>query len=280
MWLLAKARQTADAMVATGLAAAGYQYVNLDDCWQLTRDSQGIIHPDPQAFPSGISALADYVHSRKLKFSLYSDAGFMTCAKRPGSLDYETIDANTYASWNVDYLKYDNCNTDGTIPEVRYPDMRDALNVSGRPIFFSICVWSVDTPALWTANVGNSWRTTGDIRDNWDYMMFNIDFLDMADEMILIVMLEIGNGGMTDAEYVTHFSLWAISKAPLLIGCDVTNMSAATLSTLTNPEVIAVNQDPLGVQGKKVAFASSQFHNVSTEIVVANCSTSSKIEPK
>ncbi|CAF3768558.1 unnamed protein product, partial [Rotaria sp. Silwood1] len=280
MWLLAKARQTADAMVATGLAAAGYQYVNLDDCWQLTRDSQGIIHPDPQAFPSGISALADYVHSRKLKFSLYSDAGFMTCAKRPGSLDYETIDANTYASWNVDYLKYDNCNTDRTIPEVRYPVMRDALNASGRPIFFSICEWGVDTPALWAANVGNSWRTTGDIRDNWDYMMFNIDILDMADEMILIVMLEIGNGGMTDAEYVTHFSLWAISKAPLLIGCDVTNMSAATLSTLTNPEVIAVNQDPLGVQGKKVAFASSQFHNVSTEIVVANCSTSSKIEPK
>ncbi|CAF4976432.1 unnamed protein product [Rotaria sp. Silwood1] len=286
MWLLAKARQTADAMVATGLAAAGYQYVNLDDCWQLTRDSQGIIHPDPQAFPSGISALADYVHSRKLKFSLYSDAGFMTCAKRPGSLDYETIDANTYASWNVDYLKYDNCNTDRTIPEVRYPVMRDALNASGRPIFFSICEWGVDTPALWAANVGNSWRTTGDIRDNWDYMMFNIDFNNnFADKAGPggwndPDMLEIGNGGMTDAEYVTHFALWAISKAPLLIGCDVTNMSAATLSTLTNPEVIAVNQDPLGVQGKKVAFASSKLPNISTEIVVANCSTSSKIEPK
>jgi len=132
--------------------------VNLDDCWQLTRDSQGIIHPDPQAFPSGIPALADYVHSRKLKFGLYSGtiipcicyvslfitkytlaAGFMTCAKRPGSLGYETIDANTYASWKVDYLKYDNCYNDGTIPEVRYPVMRDALNASGRPIFFSMC---------------------------------------------------------------------------------------------------------------------------------------------
>ncbi|CAF1318704.1 unnamed protein product [Rotaria sordida] len=279
-------QQTADAIVATGLAVAGYQYVNLDDCWQLTRDSQGIIHPDPQAFPSGILALADYVHSRKLKFGLYSDAGFKTCAKRPGSLGYETIDANTYASWNVDYLKYDNCNTDGTIPEVRYPVMRDALNASGRPIFFSMCEWGVDTPALWAANVGNSWRTTGDIRDNWDYMMFNIDINnDFADKAGPggwndPDMLEIGNGGMTDAEYVTHFSLWAISKAPLLIGCDVTNMSAATLSTLNNPEVIAVNQDSLGVQGKKVAFASSQYSNVSTEIVVANCSTSSKIEPK
>ncbi|CAF3158558.1 unnamed protein product [Rotaria sp. Silwood2] len=279
-------QQTTDAMVATGLSAAGYQYVNLDDCWQLTRDSQGIIHPDPQAFPSGISALADYVHSRKLKFGLYSDAGFKTCAKRPGSLGYEKIDAKTYASWNVDYLKYDNCNTDGTIPEVRYPVMRDALNASGRPIFFSMCEWGVDTPALWAANVGNSWRTTGDIRDNWDYMMFNIDinnnFADKAGPggWNDPDMLEIGNGGMTDAEYVTHFSLWAISKAPLLIGCDVTNMSAATLSTLTNPEVIAVNQDPLGVQGKKVAFASSRFLNISTEVVVANCSTSSKIEPK
>ncbi|CAF2717321.1 unnamed protein product [Rotaria sp. Silwood2] len=246
-------QQTADAIVALGLAAAGYQYVNLDDCWQLTRDSQCIIHPDSHAFPSGIPALADYVHSRKLKFGLSSDAGFKTCAGRPGSLGYETIDANTYASWNVDYLKYDNCNTDGTIPEVQYPVMRDALNASGRSIFFSMCEWGVDTPALWAA----------------DSHLFYTFFV-----------LEIGNGGMTDAEYVTHFSLWAISKAPLLIGCDVTNMSAVTLSILTNPEVIAINQDPLGIQGKKVAFASSRFPNVSTEIVVANCSTSSKIEPK
>jgi hypothetical protein len=182
--------------------------------------------------------------------------------------------------------------------------------------------WGVDKPALWAANVGNSWRTTGDIGDNWQSMLGNIDtvrlyyFMEtnnktflyrimnlliklvLVDGMILIVskdfmfvhrshpfhiylVLEVGNGGMTDAEYVAHFSLWAISKAPLLIGCDVTKMSAATLSTLTNPEVIAVNQDPLGIQGKKVAFASSQLSNATNEVSVVNCSlSSSKIEPK
>ncbi|CAF3386383.1 unnamed protein product [Rotaria sp. Silwood2] len=128
-------RQTVDAIVVTGLAAVGYQYVNLDGCWQLIGDSQGIIHPDPQVFPSGIPALADYAHLRKLKCVYLSlntlDAGFKTCAGQPGSLGYETIDANTYTSWNVDYLKYDNYNTDGTIPEVRYPIMRDTLNASG-----------------------------------------------------------------------------------------------------------------------------------------------------
>jgi alpha-galactosidase len=132
--------------------------VNLDDCWQVSRDAQGIIQADPKAFPNGIPALADYVHSKNLKFGLYSgtlnmmlikhcekiffinlDAGYKTCGGRPASLGYETKDANTYASWNVDYLKYDNCNTDGSIPEHRYPVMRDALNASGRPIFFSMC---------------------------------------------------------------------------------------------------------------------------------------------
>ncbi|CAF1427835.1 unnamed protein product, partial [Rotaria sordida] len=280
-------QQTADVIVATGLAAAGYEYVNMDDCWQVSRDSQGTIQADPKAFPSGISALVDYVHSRKLKFGLYSDAGFKTCGGRPGSLHYETIDANTYASWGVDYLKYDNCNTDGTIPEVRYPVMRDALNASGKPIFYSMCEWGVDKPALWAANVGNSWRTTGDIGDSWKSMLNNIDinneFADNAGPggWNDPDMLEVGNGGMTDSEYITHFSLWAISKAPLLIGCDVSKMSAATLSTLTNPEVIAVNQDPLGIQGKKVAFASSQLPNASSDVIVTNCaSLSSTIEPK
>ncbi|CAF1045853.1 unnamed protein product [Adineta ricciae] len=280
-------QQTADTIVATGLAAAGYEFVNLDDCWQVSRDAQGFIQPDSKAFPSGIPALADYVHSKKLKFGLYSDAGFKTCGGRPASLGYEKKDANTYAHWQVDYLKYDNCNTDGTIPEVRYPVMRDALNASGRPIFFSMCEWGVDKPALWAAKVGNSWRTTGDISDRWESMLGNIDinneFADFAGPggWNDPDMLEVGNGGMTDAEYVTHFSLWAISKAPLLIGCDVTKMSAATLSTLTNPEVIAVNQDPLGVQGKKVAFASSTSPNATAEVSVVDCSlSSSRIDPK
>ncbi|CAF3937230.1 unnamed protein product, partial [Rotaria sp. Silwood1] len=280
-------QQTADAIVATGLAAVGYEYVNMDDCWQVSRDAHGVIQADPQAFPSGIPALVDYVQSKKLKFGLYSDAGFKTCAGRPGSLHYETIDAKTYASWGVDYLKYDNCNNDGTKPEVRYPVMRDALNASGRPIFYSMCEWGVDTPALWAADVGNSWRTTGDIGDNWKSMLDNIDinneFADKAGPggWNDPDMLEVGNGGMTDTEYVTHFSLWAISKAPLLIGCDINKMSNATISTLTNREVIAINQDPLGVQGKKVAFQSSQSPNALTDVGIINClSPTLNIEPR
>ncbi|CAF3629765.1 unnamed protein product [Rotaria sp. Silwood1] len=280
-------QQTADAIVAAGLAAVGYEYINMDDCWQVSRDAQDVIQADPQAFPSGIPALADYVHSRKLKFGLYSDAGFKTCDGRPGSLHYEIIDAKTYASWGVDYLKYDNCNNDGTIPEVRYPVMRDALNASGRPIFYSMCEWGVDTPALWAANVGNSWRTTNDIEDSWNSMLNNIDlnneFADKAGPggWNDPDMLEVGNGDMTDTEYVTHFSLWAISKAPLLIGCDVNKMSNTTLSILTNSEVIAVNQDPLGVQGKKVAFQSTQSPTASSDVGITNCLSSTlNIEPK
>ncbi|UJR19661.1 hypothetical protein I4U23_022796 [Adineta vaga] len=280
-------QQTADLMVSTGLAAAGYQYVNTDDCWQVSRDTNGTIQADPKAFPSGIPALVDYVHSRKLKFGLYSDAGFKTCGGRPASLHYETTDANTYASWKVDYLKYDNCNTDGTAPEIRYPVMRDALNATGRSIFYSMCEWGVDQPALWAPDVGNSWRTTDDIQDNWKSMLNNIDinnaYADKAGPggWNDPDMLEVGNGGMTDAEYVTHFSLWAISKAPLIVGCDISKMSAATLATLTHPEIIAINQDPLGVQGKKVSFAWSQSSNTSTGVGLTNCSTfSSNAQPK
>ena len=151
-------RKTADALVTTGLAAKGYVYVNLDDCWQTSRDDQGRIVADPVAFPSGIKALADYIHSLGLKFGLYSDAGLLTCAGRPGSLGHEDIDAQTYADWGVDYLKYDNCHTDGTSPKVRYPPMRDALNKTGRPIFFSMCEWGYEDPATWAPAVGNSWR--------------------------------------------------------------------------------------------------------------------------
>eukprot|EP01027_Heterolobosea_sp_BB2_P009793 GEZU01014408.1.p1 GENE.GEZU01014408.1~~GEZU01014408.1.p1 ORF type:complete len:320 (-),score=103.28 GEZU01014408.1:108-1067(-) len=227
----------------------------MDDCWAGERDAEGNIHPDAQAFPSGIAALADYVHSLGLKFGLYSDAGNFTCAGRPGSLGYEKNDANTYASWGVDYLKYDNCYNDNISPKVRYPIMRDALNATGRPIFFSMCEWGDDDPATWAAEVGNSWRTTGDIKDNWNSMLRNLD------KQVPITkyagpggwndpdMLEVGNGGMTDVEYQSHFSLWALLKAPLLIGCDITNMSAATKEILMNSEVIAVNQDPLGVSG-------------------------------
>jgi len=240
------------------LKAAGYIYVNVDDCWAGFRNSSGYIQPDPTTFPMGMAALAAHAHSLGLKFGLYSDAGSKTCAGRPGSLGYEKEDAQSYASWQVDYLKYDNCNNEGIPVEKRYPVMRDALNATSRRIFYSMCEWGVDNPATWAPSVGNSWRTTGDIGDNWKSMLSNIDNNNLWAQYAAPGgwndpdMLEVGNGGMTTTEYISHFSLWAISKAPLLIGCDVTKMSQATLNILTNSEVIAVNQDTLGVQGKKV----------------------------
>lgn len=152
-------RDTTDAIVASGLLDLGYTYLNIDDCWQVSRDGNGKIVEDPKAFPSGMKALVDYVHSKGLMFGLYSDAGFYTCAGRPGSLGYEEIDAKTYAEWEVDYLKYDNCNDDKTPPEHRYPVMAKALQNSGRSIFFSMCEWGVNTPSDWARSVGNSWRT-------------------------------------------------------------------------------------------------------------------------
>lgn len=252
-------RNTADALVSTGLAGLGYKYVNIDDCWaEMSRDSAGRLAARASTFPSGIAALADYVHSRGLKLGIYSDAGYKTCQGQPGSLGHEQADADTFAYWGIDYLKYDNCNNDGTTPEVRYPVMRDALLSSNRPIFFSLCEWGVDSPATWAPKVGNSWRTTGDITDSWSSVT------SLADQNNAWAsyagpggwndpdMLEVGNGGMTSAEYRSHFSIWAIMKAPLLIGCDVTTIGSDSLSILSNSEVISVNQDSLGTQGKKV----------------------------
>ncbi|KAF8014757.1 hypothetical protein BT93_H0531 [Corymbia citriodora subsp. variegata] len=253
-------KQTADAMVSSGLAARGYQYVNLDDCWgELNRDSQGNLVAKASAFPSGIKALADYVHSKGLKLGIYSDAGSQTCSQTmPGSLGHEEQDAKTFASWGVDYLKYDNCNNPGTSPKERYPVMSKALLNSGRKIFFSLCEWGQEDPATWASSVGNSWRTTDDISDQWDSMTSRAD---QNDKWASYAgpggwndpdMLEVGNGGMTTEEYRSHFSIWALVKAPLLIGCDVRSMDNTTLMLLSNKEVIAVNQDSLGVQGKKV----------------------------
>ncbi|XP_071734700.1 alpha-galactosidase-like [Rutidosis leptorrhynchoides] len=253
-------RETADAMVSTGLAAAGYKYVNLDDCWaELNRDSKGNFIPKAATFPSGIKALADYVHNKGLRLGIYSDAGTQTCSKQmPGSLGREEQDAKTFASWGIDYLKYDNCNNQGISPKDRYPKMTKALQNSGRSIFYSLCEWGEQDPATWAHNVGNSWRTTGDISDNWDSMTSRAD---LNDKWAAYAkpggwndpdMLEVGNGGMTTEEYRSHFSIWALAKAPLLVGCDVRSMSKETYAILSNKEVIAVNQDKLGVQGKKV----------------------------
>ncbi|KAK1304560.1 Alpha-galactosidase [Acorus calamus] len=229
-----------------------------DDCWaEYNRDSKGYLVARKSTFPSGIKALADYVHSKGLKLGIYSDAGFQTCSKKmPGSLGHEEQDAYTFASWifsleslmvilwsvqGIDYLKYDNCNNDGSKPTVR-GDMH---------------------PALWGASVGNSWRTTNDIADNWESMVSRADQNEVYAEYARPGgwndpdMLEVGNGGMTKDEYIIHFSIWAISKAPLLIGCDLRNMTKDTMEILGNEEVIAVNQDPLGVQAKKVRMEGS-----------------------
>ncbi|KAI8008551.1 Alpha-galactosidase 3 [Camellia lanceoleosa] len=257
-------KETADALVSTGLADLGYVYVNIDDCWSaLKRNSEDQLVPDPKTFPSGIKALADYVHEKGLKLGIYSDAGVFTCEVRPGSIYHENDDAQLFASWGVDYLKYDNCFNLGIKPEERYPPMRDALNETGRSIFYSICEWGVDDPALWAGKVGNSWRTTDDINDSWASMT---TIADLNDKWAAYAgpggwndpdMLEVGNGGMTYLEYRAHFSIWALMKAPLLIGCDVRNMTAETFKLLSNKEVIAVNQDPLGVQGRKVHVAGT-----------------------
>lgn len=252
------ARDTADVMVEKGLAKLGYIYMNLDDCWQVARDNNSRIVEDPKNFPSGMKALADYVHEKGLKFGVYSDAGTGTCQGRPGSLGYEEIDAKTYAEWGVDYLKYDNCNDAGIIPEKRFPVMTEALNNCGRDIFYSLCEWGVNDPADWARAVGNSWRTTYDISDNWESML---QIANINEKLWRRAgpggwndpdMLEVGNGGMTYEEYKTHMSLWCLMKAPLLIGCDLTQVSDETMEILGNTEVIAVNQDDLGVQGHRV----------------------------
>lgn len=259
-------RETADALVSTGLSKLGYEYVNIDDCWaEISRDDKGNLVPKKSTFPSGIKALADYVHKKGLKLGIYSDAGYFTCSRRmPGSLGYEEQDAKTFASWGIDYLKYDNCNNDGSKPTQRYPVMTRALMKAGRPIFFSLCEWGDMHPAEWGAPVGNSWRTTNDISDNWESMISRADQNEIYAEYARPGgwndpdMLEVGNGGMTKDEYIVHFSLWAISKAPLLLGCDIRNMTRETMDIITNKEVIAVNQDPYGFQAKKVRMEGDQ----------------------
>ena len=276
-------RDSIDALNASGLIEAGYKYINLDDCWQKSRDENGKIIPDPDAFPNGIKPLVDYAHSKGLLFGLYSDAGLKTCTGRPGSLGYEEIGAKISAEWGVDYLKYDNCYNEGIRSLDRYPKMRDELNKTGRPIFYSLCQWGEEDVPTWGKDVGNSWRTTGDISDNWKSMMKIIDVNDQSYQYAGPGgwndpdMLEIGNGGMTLSEYKTHFSLWAISKAPLLIGCDVTTMSQEIKDILTNPEVIAVNQDILGIQGRKIKSTKLPLPDdyipilESSELIIAEC---------
>jgi alpha-galactosidase len=259
-------RASADTMASNGMKDAGYQFIVIDDCWQVSRDPNGNIVPDPQRFPGGIKALADYVHSKGLKFGIYSDAGTKTCAGRPGSWGYEFQDARQYAAWGVDYLKYDWCNNGGQNSEAAYSRMRDALQLAGRPIVFSLCEWGSTKPWLWAKDIGNLWRSTGDIQDCWQCKKDwgGLGFVQIIDLMAGLEsyagpghwndpdMLEVGNGGMTDSEYRAHFSLWALLAAPLMAGNDIAKMSDATKEILLNKEVIAIDQDTAGFEGRRI----------------------------
>ncbi len=257
----------ADAIVSTGMKDAGYQYVVIDDCWQVSRDAQGSIVADAERFPSGMKALADYVHSKGLKFGLYSDAGSKTCAGRPGSKGHEEKDARQYAAWGVDYLKYDWCSTEGQDQREAYSVMSRALRASGRPIVFSMCEWGSSKPWTWAQGVGHLWRTTGDIQDCWDCSkewggMGVAHIIDQQADIHPYAgpghwndpdMLEVGNGGMSLTEYRSHFSFWCLFAAPLMAGNDLAAMTPEIRAILTNKEVVAVDQDPLGMQGRKVS---------------------------
>ncbi|MET9749309.1 MULTISPECIES: NPCBM/NEW2 domain-containing protein [Streptomyces] len=258
----------ADLFVERGLKDAGYEYVNLDDCWALPeRDADGQLVPDPERFPNGIGAVADYVHSKGLKFGIYTSAGTKTCSSIgfPGALGHEYSDARQFAGWGVDYLKYDNCNNQGVDAKQRYTTMRDALAATGRPIVYSICEWGQNKPWEWAGDLGQLWRTTGDISDSWSsmssIMKANLELAPYArpggwnDPD----MLEVGNGGMTDTEYRTHFSMWSIMAAPLLIGTDLRTAPESAFEILTNGEVVAVDQDPLGKQGEVVASQDGRW---------------------
>ncbi|MDR2057955.1 MAG: glycoside hydrolase family 27 protein [Dysgonamonadaceae bacterium] len=264
-------KDIADIFISSGLKDAGYEYILLDDGWMdMQRDKSGNLVPHPVKFPNGIKAVSDYVHSKGLKFGLYNCAGNKTCAGYPGSRGHEYQDALKYAEWGVDYLKYDWCDTGELNPKEAYTTMRDALYAAGRPVFLSICEWGDAEPWEWAGNIGHSWRTTGDIfacfdciEDHGTWKSWGVmQILNMHDNTILrkaagpghwndMDMLEVGNGNLTFHENQSHFALWAILNSPLILGNDLRNMSEETLSILKNKDIIALNQDALGIQGFK-----------------------------
>ncbi|KAI7879047.1 glycoside hydrolase [Lichtheimia hyalospora FSU 10163] len=257
---------TADIMVEQGYLAAGYEYLNLDDCWQSNeRDENGTIIVDSAAFPNGIKALADYVHARGLKFGIYSSAGRETCAGRMASLGYEIQDAATYAEWGVDYLKYDNCNwgeNDGPAHE-RFQTMKDAIDKTGRDMFYSICSWGVENTWEWASQIGQSFRTHDDIYNDWSSI---VEIMAVHSKVTEYGgpghwadpdMLEIGNGRLNYYESKAQMSLWAVMKAPLILGNTLAEMPRELYDIVTNPDIIAVNQDPLGIPARCVYHLSS-----------------------
>jgi alpha-galactosidase len=264
--------ETAEAMIANGMRDAGYVYIVLDDTWSAKeRDGNGNLVPDPEKFPSGMKALGDYLHAKGFKFGLYSCAGTRTCGDYPGSWGHEFQDARLFASWGVDYLKYDWCNVGTANAQDAYKRMRDALHTAGHPVVFSLCEWGQNKPWEWASDVGHLWRTTGDIFDSYDGRKgWESGWKLILDQQYSLVsgngpdgiakyagpghwndpdMLEVGNAGLSTAESRAHFSLWCIIAAPLMAGNDVRHMSADTRAILTNRDVIAIDQDPLGKEG-------------------------------
>ncbi|HUI30551.1 MAG TPA: glycoside hydrolase family 27 protein [Candidatus Acidoferrales bacterium] len=256
-------KSVADAMIMNGMWDAGYIYIVIDDGWEaMQRDSLGNIFPDPKRFPHGMKALGNYLHAHGFKFGIHNCAGTETCSGFPGGRGHEYQDARTYASWGVDYLKYDWCNHGTANAEETYKTMRDALYHAGRPVVFSICEWGTNEPWIWGPEIGHLWRTTGDITDCYDcqgvYSMGWKYILDKEAELTQYAgpdhwndpdMLEVGNKGLTLAESRAHFTLWCMLAAPLMAGNDVRNMPEEIRDILTNKEVVAIDQDSLGKQG-------------------------------
>lgn len=261
-------RDMVDAYVSSGMKDAGYTFFVLDDGWMaMDRDANGSLVADPKKFPSGMKAFADYVHSKGLKFGIYNCAGTKTCAGYPGTHGYEYQDARLYASWGVDYLKYDWCNTDSINARDAYLTMSRAIRAAGRPMVFSLCEWGNHTPWLWAKNVGQLWRTTSDIHAGFDKDLSNgswssysvMHIVDLQDKIRQYAgpghwndpdMLEVGNG-MTIDEDKAHFSLWCMLAAPLIAGNDLRKMTPQTIAIQTNKELIAIDQDSLGIEGFK-----------------------------
>lgn len=273
-------KQIADALVSSGMKDAGYNYIFIDDSWQGGRDNKNNIIPDPKKFPSGIKALADYVHAKGLKLGIYSDAAPLTCAGYTGSLNFEKQDAATFASWGIDYLKYDYCNapSDMATAKERYTTMADALSASGRNIVLGICEWGGRQPWLWAAEAGGTvWRMAGDIRNKWkDKGQGGMDIMDVVDinggldryagrghwndpDMLVVGLngvkgpaADLGGTGCTEVEQQSQMSLWCILSSPLIASNDLRAMDERTKKMLLNKEAIAINQDALGKQGKRV----------------------------
>lgn len=267
-------KDIADVMVSSGMKDAGYTYIVLDDGWMAKqRDSNGNLVADPQKFPSGMKALADYIHAKGLKFGLYNCAGTQTCAGYPGTRGYEYQDARLYASFDIDYLKFDWCNTDGINAKEAYTTMSKALKTGGRPIVFSLCEWGGNKPWLWAKEIGQLWRTTGDIYAGWEGIKSNGSWsansvtriIDLQDTLRKYAgpghwndpdMLEVGNGMKTN-EDKAHFAMWCMLAAPLIAGNDLRNMTVVTRDILINKEVIDINQDRFGIQAYRYSVKDS-----------------------